>query len=241
MPPPPLADALRATPVATVGDAIAVMEAVLAALPRADGVAAFTDLYLEVTKGVRDAIVATRFEDLEFTERLDVAFANLFFDALRAWVACGAVPSAWAVLFDARARRGVLRLQFAFAGMNAHINRDLPLALVATLRTAGGRLCAGSPRHRDFVRINTLLAATEAQVKARFVEGLVRELDVALGAVDDVLAIWKVERARDAAWVNGETLWALRRAPELEAAFLRTLDRMVGFAGRGLLRPVLTR
>ena len=55
---------------------------------------------------------------------------------------------------------------------------------------------------------------------------------------DDVVAMWKVGRARDAAWVNGETLWALRGLPKLRAEYASTLDRMVGFAGRGLLRPL---
>jgi hypothetical protein len=50
--------------------------------------------------------------------------------------------------------------------------------------------------------------------------------------------MWKVGRARDAAWVNGETLWALRGLPQLRAEYALTLDRMVGFAGRGLLRPL---
>ncbi len=55
--------------------------------------------------------------------------------------------------------------------------------------------------------------------------------------IDDVLAMWDVARARDAAWTNGEALWALRADEALSAAFLRTLDRTVGFAGRGLLLP----
>jgi hypothetical protein len=50
--------------------------------------------------------------------------------------------------------------------------------------------------------------------------------------------MWKVERARDAAWTNAEALWAIRRLPRLRGEFLATLDRLVGFAGRGLLRPL---
>jgi uncharacterized protein DUF5995 len=53
-----------------------------------------------------------------------------------------------------------------------------------------------------------------------------------------VLAMWKVAKAREAAWVNAETLWALRDAPALQQSFLRTLDRTIGLAGRGLLRPL---
>ena len=50
--------------------------------------------------------------------------------------------------------------------------------------------------------------------------------------------MWNVERARDAAWVQGEALWALRGVGFLERRYLDTLDRLVGFAGRGLLVPL---
>jgi len=80
--------------------------------------------------------------------------------------------------------------------------------------------------------------ATEARVKRDFVTGDLAIADEALGEVDDVIAMWNVERARDAAWTNAETLWLLKGSPDLADAFLLALDRMVGFAGRGLLRPV---
>ena len=49
--------------------------------------------------------------------------------------------------------------------------------------------------------------------------------------------MWDVRRARDAAWTNGQALWALRAEPSLASEFLESLDRMVGFASRGLLIP----
>ena len=56
-------------------------------------------------------------------------------------------PSAWVPLFAQRSRRGVAPLQFALAGMNAHINRDLPVALVTTCRELGLDLRDGSREH----------------------------------------------------------------------------------------------
>ena len=76
-------------------------------------------------------------------------------------------------------------------------------------------------------------------MKGRFVTGELAKLDTALGQVDDCMAMWKVGRAREAAWVKAEALWALRDTPRLSSKFLLTLDRMVGFAGRGLLRPIV--
>ena len=215
------------------------MRALVAALPPRDGVAAFTRLYLAVTEGVRDEVAAAGFRDERFVARLDVVFANLFFQALRERERDErAVPRAWVPLIEARRRRGIAPIQFALAGMNAHINRDLPVALVETWRALRLEPRRRSAQYRDFVRINAILAETEERAKHEFACGLVGEIDAVLGRVDDVIAIWNVAKAREAAWVNAETLWALRTVPPLRSHFLLTLDRMVGFAGRGLLRPV---
>jgi len=56
--------------------------------------------------------------------------------------------------------------------------------------------------------------------------------------VDDRIAMWDIGRARDAAWVQAQTLWTLRAIPALQREAMDTLDRMIGFAGRGLLVPV---
>ncbi|HEX2483894.1 MAG TPA: DUF5995 family protein [Myxococcota bacterium] len=213
------------------------MRAILRELPPEDGVAAFTRLYLAVTEAV--SAQARQFENEPFLRALDVAFANLYFDALDALRSGnGAVPRAWAPLVEARGRPGVLPLQFALAGMNAHINRDLPVALVQTWKELALAPRRRSPERRDFRRVNALLEQTEARVKPTLVTGPVVAVDISLGRLDDVLAMWKVAKAREAAWVNAETLWALREAPALQRSFLRTLDRTIGLAGRGLLRPL---
>jgi hypothetical protein len=77
----------------------------------------------------------------------------------------------------------------------------------------------------------------ERRVKRELVTGDFAVADEALGEVDDVIAMWKVERARDAAWTSAETLRALDSAPDLAEAYFLALDRMVGFASRGLLQP----
>lgn len=210
------------------------------ALPERDGVRAFTHLYRAVTEAVDEQVAPATFADAPFTRRLDVVFANLYLGALREHVlGRRRPPRAWAPLFEARSRRRIAPIQFALAGMNAHINRDLPLALVETCRAQRVAPRRGGPQHADFRAIDRLLAETEARVRSEFATGLVGVADEALGDVDSVVAMWNVRRARAAAWVNGETLWALRDLPFAAGRFVVTLDRMVGFAGRGLLRPVL--
>lgn len=58
--------------------------------------------------------------------------------------------------------------------------------------------------------------------------------------MDDIVAMWNVTRARDAAWTNAEALWKLRDDPQLTSRYVATLDRSVGLAGRALLTPAET-
>jgi hypothetical protein len=220
------------------------MEAIIAPLPREDGIACFTRLYLAVTQGVDAELAGLTFNDPRFLERLDLAFAQLLFDALDSSTrAPQSTPRAWVPLLEARSRHGIEPLQFALAGMNAHINRDLPVALVATCRELGITLELSSRQHADYVRINSLLAQVEARVKQQYLSGWLRALDRVLHrshGIDDVIAMWDIRRARDAAWTSAQTLWTLRDDPELAAEYLASVDRMVGFAGRGLLIPADT-
>jgi hypothetical protein len=209
----------RETSPATVQDVIERLDALCRSLPENDGVCRFAALYRDVTRSVQAELAHATFVKPAFLARLDVVFARLFLDAL-----------------EQRTRRGIAPLQFALAGMNAHINRDLPVALVACWQELG----VEAGEHADYLRVNDLLARVEAEVKRRYLGGRLSAVDRLLhraDRIDDVVAMWDVRRARDAAWTNGEALWALRGEPELAARFLETLDRSVGFAGRGLLRP----
>jgi len=180
------------------------MEAILSPLGAADGVACFTRLYLAVTRGVQERLAGVTFADGAFLARLDERFADLFFAAVER------PPPAWAPLFEARARKRIAPLQFALAGMNAHINRDLPVALVQTCVEAGVALEEASPQHADYVRVNGVLATVEAQVRRDYlphgVLGLVFRVervaefgaDSVADVVDDVSA-----RILDAAGADG--------------------------------------
>jgi len=233
--------ALVQTPASSIAEVVTRMEAIDAALPPTDGVSCFNKLYLEVTKNVLASAGQATFADPRFLTMLDVVFANLYFGALTAFEAGSpATPRAWKPLCQARANRTIAPIQFALAGMNAHINRDLPVALVTTFAAIGVPPRLSSPQHDDFERVNGLLAATEAQVKNLYLDELGRTLDVVFEDVDDVVAMWSVGAARDAAWTNGEVMWHLRDIGPLASGYLATLDRTVGFASRGLLIPTGT-
>jgi hypothetical protein len=231
-----LSPVLARTPAATLEDVVARMAEIDGALPAIDGISCFNRLYLAVTKNVLAGVGQATFAAPEFLSALDVAFANLYFAALRAFDGGSPdTPRAWLPLFEARTSRAIAPIQFALAGLNAHINRDLPVALVDTCAALGLPPRTDGAPHADYERVNDLLATTEKQVKDLYLDDLARKLDAEFHGVDDVVAIWSVTAARDAAWTNAEALWHLRFLPPVAQAYLRTLDRTVGFASRGLL------
>ena len=225
----------------SVPDVIGRLRAIESSASPSNGVACFARLYREVTESVNAELAQDTVADGRFITHLDVCFAGLFFSALDAYRSKpGSEPSAWRPLFAGQSAHGVAPLQFALAGMNAHINRDLPVALVTTCRELALDLSESTPEHADFVRINTLLAQVEQKIKRSYVTGWLAGVDRLVHRfhrIDDVVAMWNVARARDAAWTNAQALWALHGDAVLEAEFLATLDRMVELASHGLLIP----
>jgi hypothetical protein len=221
----------------TIEEVVERLWAIEAALPERDGVACFTHLYLAATLNVKTA--RHRFLDERFLARLEVVFANLFFDALRLSVTRpAAVPRAWSPLFKTRGRRQIAKIQFALAGMNAHVNRDLPVALVRTATELKLDFADCPGEHADYRTVNGLLAATEEKIKRDLETGVAEEVEDVLAKVADRIAMWDVVHARETAWTHAQTLWALRKLPPASAAFLDALDGTIGFAGRGLLVPL---
>jgi Family of unknown function (DUF5995) len=226
-------------PASAVADAMQMLTEIDQLLPDTDGLKWFNHLYLAVTTAVRDAIATGSFNDAPWLSQLDVIFANLFFNALgMGAVDVSAAPSAWRPVLAARQNPGLAKIQFALAGMNAHINRDLPVAIVQIYQANGGAPDRSDPHYADYEKINGILETVETQVKQEFTTGIIGVVDATAGPVDDVLAMWSVRAARDAAWTHAEVLWSLRDFPDLRNDFLATLDDFTGFAGRGLLTHV---
>ena len=222
---------------ATVQDVITRLRRIDDELPPSDGAAVFNRMYLTVTESVASGLDGgTVFADPAFMERLDVTFASLWLEAYDA--GSQGVPRAWAALFERRRDRAVLPIQFALAGMNSHIAHDLPVAVITTCRQLGT-----SPEHpevhRDYEAVNRLLAASESKVRRSFLTAAGREVDAHLGPVVHLVSAWKIDKARDVAWVNVEALWALRHADSLAQRYRAALARTVGMASRCLLTEVV--
>jgi hypothetical protein len=219
---------------ATVPGVIAWMEELSDGLPPGDGVACFNGMYLETTRQVAAALAGRTFADRAFIDRLDVQFAELYFDALEAFDRDPATaPACWAALFQARSRPGIHPLQHAIAGMSAHILFDLPRALVSTVEEAGGEL-DDPGRRQDYEAVNDVLCRTQPIVKEALLAGPLAALDDAMGEVDDRLRMWAIEGAREAAWASARVLAALD-SPGLRRRYERGLDRSVELSSRMLL------
>jgi hypothetical protein len=235
---PTIAAIAAAQPLRTIDDVLGVMRSLDRTLAKDDGLRWFNLLYLRVTESVRNDSPAGGWQDAPWLQRLDVVFAGLYFDALVAWArGPKAAAKCWRALFEARWRKDVAKIQFALAGMNAHINHDLAFALLRTSVERGDMPERGGPQHRDFERVNTLLERVEEEVKSLLLTGIAEDADRHFGRVDDVIALWKVRKARDTAWENGEILWHMRPLPLVSDKFARNLDGLVGLSGKGLLVP----
>lgn len=229
---------MRAGSPTTLTDVLTRLEAMEAAAPPGDGVSYFTHLYRTVTAALAAALAGTTFHDPDFLQRLDLAFAGLYFEALDDFATNSPkTPRAWYPLFAARSRTDIAPIQFALAGMNAHINRDLMVALVQACGEKGIAPRRDSPEYDDYVAVNAILEAAEAASKAEFLRGMLADVDKAFAGIDDIVANWSISEARSAAWAHAETLWALRGIPGASSVFIDTIDGLVGFAGRGLLVP----
>ena len=224
-------------PVTSVAEAIARMEAIVAATPADDGLACFNRMYLAVTQTVNSELGQGFFADPGFMTTLDVVFANFYFAAAGAASEPATVPLAWRPLIEQRATAGIEPIQFALAGMNAHINHDLPVAVVTTCAELGTEPAAG-PHFADFQKVDQLLDAAEQSVRRSFESRPELAVDRHLQAVDNLVACWSINSARDLAWQNSLVLWTLRPEPAASGFFLDGLAAATALASRLLLAAV---
>ena len=217
-----------------IGDVIAAMDAARAELPPHDGIGAFLDVYRRVTDQVRQRVAAATFTDPRFVEHLDVVFAGIFLEVPGTAVAGRAVNRSWQPLVDRRKRDDLQPIQFALAGMNAHINHDLAVAVVRTcLDTGTSPHKAGV--HDDYERVNDVLAEVVRPIRQSFLDATVVAAGRPLSPLADLVTNFSIDKARDAAWVSALTLWEIRDVAFLERSFEQTLSRTVGLVSRQLL------
>jgi hypothetical protein len=230
--------ALVQQPPQSMPGVLQVMQTIGATCVDGDGLKWFNWLYLQVTQSVETRVNAGGFHDTPWLAELDVQFAKLFFTALHGYLSGGNCPGAWRALFSVRGNTQIARIQFALAGINAHINHDLPEAIVATCLARNTVPNHGSPQYADYTAVNAPLdALIDAAKKTLHVRLLGDPLPL-VSRLEDTLAAWGTSAAREQAWNNSIVLWHLRTFPAVASGFMDSLDGLATFGNKALLVPV---
>ena len=199
-----------------------------------DGIVCFSGLYRTIT----ETIDTTPYEDRAFLERLDLQFARRYFDALRAYATDRATaPGPWKLLFDARSNPDIERVQFAAAGVNAHINFDLAAALLSTWPD----FPPNDARRRDYDTVDNAFK--------KHMDGLREYYDAPFGdpafdrsvldRVSNAVCSLLVRGCRANAWDDAMHAWTARDPEKARERMLRELDLAASLLGRALLLPVV--
>ena len=222
---------------------IARMQSVLDSFPPDDPRRHFHSVYLRTTQAVGEEVRSAAlggFLDPEWVERWDVAFASLYLDALDAWAQDPTTtPGPWAVAFRAPAERpDDPPLRHVLFGINAHVNYDLPQALLAVISDAQfDDPLVVQRRARDHEHIDAVLSSRVA-AEDRSLEGKRTTLDVLLTPLNRLGTKRFLTEARQKVWRNARALSQARRTgPDTYAARLKELEGLAADRVADLVAP----
>ncbi len=211
------------------------MQGRLDALPVGSSRRAFLGTYQRTTAAVGRAIEGGIFEDAEWVEEWDVVFAQLYLDAHDAGLAGEPVPRPWRLAFHASPELHALR--HVLLGVNAHVNFDLPQALLAviTIEEFDDPLLM-ERRRRDHERIDGVLASRVAAEDNELGPGLL--VDRLLTPFNRLGTKRFLKEARRKVWHNTYELQAARVAgPDAYRTRLAELELLSAAKIADLLEP----
>jgi hypothetical protein len=197
----------------------------------------FLGTYQRTTLAVGKAVDGGVFEDSEWVEAWDVAFARFYLDALDAQLAGGQPSRPWRLAFDASPDLPALR--HVLLGINAHVNYDLPQALLAVISDQDfTHASLMARRHRDHERIDGVLASRVAAEDVQLSAQGKRLIDRALQPLNRLSSKRFLKEARLKVWHNTGELQAARLAgPTAYDERLRELEILSAARIADLLAP----
>ena len=200
----------------------------------------FHATYQRTTIAVAEELKRGGFADPEWVERWDVAFADLYLDALAAALAGREPTRPWTIAFGAPA--GLPALRHVLLGMNAHINYDLPQALVAVITDEqfDDRALLAS-READHQVIDTVLASRVAAEgdELSAISGPGTRLDRLLRPVNRLGTRRFLREAREKVWANAIVLSRARRQdPDAYRNVLAQLEELSAAKVTALMEPL---
>ncbi len=201
----------------------------------------FIETYRRTTQAVGTAVAGGGFEDPDWVVRWDVVFAEFFLDAhdrdqAGPDHAAAGVPRPWRLAFGAS--DDLPTLVHLLLGMNAHVNYDLPQAMVAVIDdddfTDPVRL---DRRRRDHERIDAILASRVA-AEDHAIGGARSVLDKILTPANRLSSRRMLREARGKVWLNVAQLHDARlHGVEAYAARVAELEVLAAAKIADLLRP----
>lgn len=204
----------------------------------------FLATYMRTTVAVKHEVERGGFVDGGWTERWDIAFADLYLDALDEWNAKGSAPGPWRIAFlAANATPRVPPLRHLLLGMNAHINFDLPQALIQVITDQEfDDPALVDRRSRDHERIDAILssrvAAEDGELKKMERSGDRTLLDHLLTPFNRAGSKRFLKEARGKVWRNAQALsLARRQGLEQLSGRLRELEALSAERVADLRRP----
>jgi hypothetical protein len=205
----------------------------------------FLGTYLRTTQAVGAAIDRAGFEDPDWVDGWDVAFAELYLAAhdrdLANDPADEPVSRPWRLAFDAPAELPPLR--HVLLGINAHVNYDLPQALLAVISDDDfADPVLMDRRRRDHERIDGVLAsrvgAEDDQLAASGTSGAKNLLDRVLTPLNRLSSQRFLRESRQKVWHNTAELQIARaEGPEAYAVRLAELELLSAAKIADLLQP----
>jgi hypothetical protein len=199
----------------------------------------FHATYQRTTIAVAAEIKRGGFADPGWVEEWDVAFAGLYLDALEADLAGRAPSRPWAVAFGAPA--GLPPLRHVLLGMNAHINYDLPQAIVAVISDEQfddqALIARREADHRAIDGVLASRVAAEAEELGRL-SGPAPLLDRVLAPLNRLGTRRFLREARQKVWANATALsLARRQGPDAHGRVLAQLEELSAAKVRALQAP----
>eukprot|EP01084_Bolivina_argentea_P267444 453972_1 len=195
----------KLTPANNIDEVIQILQNIInEAKENNDPIGYFPALYKMVTEEVKREIQNNEFENPSLMEKLDVIFANRYLHAyfLYKHGDISQVSQSWMLAFNHTTKTNPYPhiLEHLLTGMNAHINFDLPIAVVKTSNDYNnGNI---DNMKTDFMNINNILQNLMAEVEHDLstISHKIKMLLTISGNVDEETVKFSMIKARDRAW-----------------------------------------
>lgn len=192
----------------------------------------FAVLYKRMTMAVAEGIANDAFEDGKRMQRMDMIFAQRYFDAYEAYNSGKPCSASWRSVFDACKNPKLVVLQHLLLGVNAHINLDLAIAAASV--APGSSIDA---LQKDFYRINDVISSLVDDVQKslsqvwwpmRFIRKIVNGRDTAV-------LNFSIDKARAASWANAVLLANMNEGQR--NVYIQQMDAATSILGNGIQSP----